>query len=385
MEGAKPARTSLYDSHVAAGAKLVDFHGFELPIWYTSIQDEHMATRSHAGLFDVSHMGFFRFLGEGVRSWLSSLSTQEYMKFQPGSCGYAHFLSPSGHIIDDMIFAIRSETEVLGVPNSTMREIMLNWLDANLPSDGSIRIEDHSSETSIIALQGPSSMAILNRILGDINSIGRFRCKEIEENKLGIEGWIQGTGYTGEDGVEIFLNGIDAPIFWDAVLSEPDSYAVPVGLGARDTLRLEKGYLLSGQDFLWPEIINDSPDLPIGFLTRNTLETAVKYGLDINHEFIGKEAMLKDPDPKEKWWGLICLERGPSPRTGHAVLDGDDEDSKIIGFVTSGAPSPSRDMLGIAMAYLSDVTEGSIVWLQSSKRRRFRAVVRSPPLDKDKT
>ena len=121
-------RPALYDEHVASGANMVDFHGFELPIWYTSIQEEHLATRSAAGLFDVSHMGVFRFFGQGVRPWLSSISTQEYMKFEPGSCGYSHFLDDNGHIIDDMIFAVASEEEVFGVPNSTMIATMITSL-----------------------------------------------------------------------------------------------------------------------------------------------------------------------------------------------------------------------------------------------------------------
>ena len=111
MEGAL-LRTSLYQSHISEGANMVDFHGYELPIWYSSIQEEHLATRNSAGLFDVSHMGLFRFVGVGVRSWLSSVSTQEYIKFQPGRCGYSHFLDHEGHIIDDMIFAISSEEEL---------------------------------------------------------------------------------------------------------------------------------------------------------------------------------------------------------------------------------------------------------------------------------
>ena len=102
---------------------MVDFHGFELPIWYSSIQEEHLQTRSNAGLFDVSHMGLFHFQGEEVRSWLSTLSTQDYMKFRPGTCGYSHFLDQNGHIIDDMIFAVRSENEVLGVPNLSLIHI----------------------------------------------------------------------------------------------------------------------------------------------------------------------------------------------------------------------------------------------------------------------
>ena len=149
MSEANPVRTALYNSHIESKAKMVDFHGFELPIWYTSIQEEHLATRSSAGLFDVSHMGFFRFLGDDVLSWLSSISTQEYAKFKPGSCGYTHFLDNNGHIIDDMIFAVVSQSEVLGVPNASMISTMFDWFSNHLPSDNSIIIEDISEETSI--------------------------------------------------------------------------------------------------------------------------------------------------------------------------------------------------------------------------------------------
>jgi len=372
-----PVRTALYDSHISAGAKMVDFHGYELPIWYSSIQEEHLATRNSAGLFDVSHMGLFRFLGDGVRTWLSSVSTQEYMKFQPGRCGYTHFLDHNGNIIDDMIFAVSTEEEVLGVPNSTMVKSVMGWLSSNLPEDGSVVIEDLSDQTSIIALQGPNSGKILREILSEENDVQRFRCQEIMMNSLGLSGWIQGTGYTGEKGVEIFIQNEDSHRLWDALLSHPDS--VPVGLGARDTLRLEKGYLLSGQDFLWPGLERGGDGFPEGFLSRTTSQTAVPFGLDIDHDFVGREALVRSMESESKFWGMECLERGPSPRPGHAVMHGPGESSEVIGYVTSGGPSPSKGMTGIALGYLRNCEEGDEVWIQSSSRRRVRSEVKSPP------
>ena len=308
--GDELVRTALYDFHLSAGAKIVDFHGYELPIWYSSIQEEHLATRSSAGLFDVSHMGLFRFQGEEVRSWLSSVSTQEYMKFQPGRCGYTHFLDHDGRIIDDMIFAVSSESEVLGVPNSTMVGIMFQWLSDQLPSDGSVTILDVSDETSIIALQGPLSGKIISEVLGFDNDVGVFRCQEIEQNELGISGWIQGTGYTGEAGVEIFVSNEQAPILWDALYAHPSS--TPVGLGARDTLRMEKGYLLSGQDFLWPGISTSCEGLPDGFLSRTTSETSVPFGLDLSHDFIGKDALIESME-RGKTLGDAVRRKGAHP------------------------------------------------------------------------
>ena len=370
-------RTALYNSHVSAGAKMVDFHGFELPIWYSSIQEEHLGTRESAGLFDVSHMGLFRFRGNDIRTWLSSVSTQEYMKFQPGRCGYTHFLDHAGNIIDDMIFAVSSEEEVLGVPNSTMVKAVMEWLSSNLPPDDSISIDDLTEQTSIVALQGPNSGHIIGEILGEENDVQRFRCQEIASNGVGISGWIQGTGYTGENGVEIFVPNEDAPLLWDALLSHPD--VTPVGLGARDTLRLEKGYLLSGQDFLWPGLDREVDVFPDGFLSRTTSQTAVPFGLDIDHDFIGREALVKSLQSESKFWGMECLERGPSPRPGHKVMDGPEESSELIGYVTSGGPSPSMRMTGIALGYLRNCEEGDEVWIQSSSRRRVRSEVKRPP------
>ena len=372
-----PKRTPLFQSHVSEGGKMVDFHGFELPIWYSSIQEEHVSTRSSAGVFDVSHMGFFRFEGEGVRKWLSSISTQEYMKFPPGRCGYTHFLYYEGNIIDDMIFAINSETEVFGVPNATMVSSMKEWLSTLLPDDGSIQIYDLSDSTSIIALQGPRSDEVVIDILGIENSVGRFRCKEIGGNPLNISGWIQGTGYTGEKGVEIFIENKYSERLWREFCK--DQRVSPVGLGARDTLRLEKGYLLSGQDFLWPQIGDAEEPLPSGYLARNSSETAVPYGLDMSHDFIGKQSMISLSNSGTRWWGMKCLERGPSPRSGHLVMQGDGDGAKVVGYVTSGGPSPSMGMTGIAMGYLSGCEEGQEVWIQTSARRRVRSVVTIPP------
>tara|TARA_B100001175_G_scaffold211515_1_gene179617 strand:+ start:375 stop:1463 length:1089 start_codon:yes stop_codon:yes gene_type:complete len=360
---------------------MVDFHGFELPIWYSSIQEEHLACRSSAGMFDVSHMGLFSFNGDKVRQWLESISTQRVSSFSSGRCGYTHFLDHDGQIIDDMIFAIKSDDCVLGVPNASMVSTMWDWFIGLLPEDGSVTIDNLSDQTSIIALQGPNASEILTAALGDENSVGRFKCQEIASNDSGITGWIQGTGYTGESGAEIFVPNEQAGLLWNLLLKSGHPHGlVPVGLGARDTLRLEKGYLLSGQDFLWPGLgIQPDESLPSEFLARDTAETAVPFGLDIDHEFVGRSRVLSSLESGVKWHGLRCLGRGPAPRLGHAVKLSDDDESVILGYVTSGCPSPSLSRTGIAMAYLENVEIGSEVWIQASPRRRVRAeIVRTP-------
>ena len=251
MASGEPVRTALYEEHVVLEANIVDFHGFELPIWYSNITEEHLACRSGAGIFDVSHMGSFRFSGEGVREWLESIATQKCTAITPGRCAYTHFLDHDGFLIDDMIFAVVSEDEILGVPNASMVPVMWDWFTSLLPEDGSISLEDLSPATSIIALQGPNARNLCESVLGENNHVGRFKWSKINENQLGVSGWIQGTGYTGEAGYEIFIPNEDAPLLWRKLV---EAGATPVGLGARDTLRLEKGFLLSGVDFASPNL-----------------------------------------------------------------------------------------------------------------------------------
>ena len=221
-------RTALYEAHQRWGGNIVDFHGFELPIWYTSMMEEHINTRENAGLFDVSHMGFFRFSGNGVREWLQSIATQRVEHLGSGRCAYTHFLDDNGLIIDDMIFAVAdsqtisdtkmrdcpniSELVILGVPNASMISVMKTWFDSHLPSDGSIILDDLSQETSILALQGPKSPSIIEAVLGVENVVKHFRGKAISSNNYGITGWIQGTGYTGES----------KPVKWVRIHNLPD-------------------------------------------------------------------------------------------------------------------------------------------------------------------
>ena len=376
----EPVRTALYSTHVRWNGNMVDFHGFELPIWYSSMLEEHHATRNSAGLFDVSHMGSFRFKGNEVAKWMDSIGTQRASKFSPGRCGYTHFLDSEGCVIDDMIFAVVSETEILGVPNASMIPIMWEWLNSQLPSDGSIIIEDLSPDTSILALQGPATPEICESILGPNNVVDHFKWKEIESNDLGIEGWIQGTGYTGERGFEIFIPNEQVEILWEALLStNKDSGIVPVGLGARDTLRMEKGYLLSGQDFLWEGLDEKTPEpFPTGFLSRGTIETNVPFGLDLEHDFIGKEKMLDRGNSNIKWWGMKVLDKGPFPRTGTPVYK-NDETLTQIGWVTSGGPSPSLGRVGIAIGYLENASIGDTVVIAPNPKRQMKAEIVKMP------
>lgn len=378
MDAAK--RTALFSAHQRHGGNIVDFHGWELPIWYSSMLEEHHATRNAAGLFDVSHMGSFRFHGSGVLNWLDRVGTQKASKFGAGRCAYTHFLDDNGNVIDDMIFAIVNETEVLGVPNASMIPVMYEWLSRHLPSDGSIQIDDLSEQTSILALQGPNAPQICEAVLGAENVVKHFRWREISENELGITGWIQGTGYTGERGFEIFIPNDQAEVLWEALLAAGgDNGLVPVGLGARDTLRMEKGFLLSGQDFHWQGLEEPAPDgFPDGFLSRTTIETNVPFGLDLEHDFIGRDEMMNRADNGPRWHALKVIDKGPFPRNGTPVYLQPDGNAPI-GWITSGGPSPTLGRVGIAMAYLNGAEVGDVVHIAPNPRRMLKAeIVRAP-------
>lgn len=388
MSGGDLVRTTLYDAHVERGGNLVDFHGFELPIWYTSMMDEHLNTRENAGLFDVSHMGFFRFSGENVREWLDGVGTQKASLIKPGRCAYSHFLDDNGIIIDDMIFSVASrqdildsgctdwesssEIAILGVPNASMIDHMWNHFHAHI--DEGITIENLSDDTSILALQGPKSPAIIETVLGSDNVVRHFHGQAIVENSLGVTGWIQGTGYTGERGFEIFVPNSQVRTLWDALLDEGGHGICPVGLGARDTLRMEKGFLLSGQDFCHPDLGGSEN------LARDSAETFVPFGLNLDHDFIGK-ARVEATKAQHldgggiKWLGLKVTGKGPFPRMGHTVL----KDGVQIGTITSGGPSPSLGMVGIGLAYLEGVEVGEEVEIAVNPRRNLSAVVVRPP------
>lgn len=370
MSDTPPVRTALFEEHVALDANLVDFHGFELPIWYSNIKDEHLATRSGAGLFDVSHMGSFRFSGTNVRGWLESIATQRVTSIEPPRCAYTHFLDEDGFLIDDMIFAVVSESEILGVPNASMIDVMWAWFTKHLPEDGSVQLENLSDETSIMALQGPDAKRILDEAMGEGQHVGRFKWRSLTSNALNVTGWIQGTGYTGEAGYEIFVPNGEAPVLWRALIQNG---ATPVGLGARDTLRLEKGYLLSGVDFCSPSLAPDGDD---GFLARDSWETNVPFGLDLDHEFVGKQRVMNHQPEDERWWGIKYVEKGPLPRPGKDVTSTDGEP---LGRLTSGAPSPSLANTGIGIGYLANVREGDEVLVVASPRKSVRAVVVRPP------
>ena len=317
------------------------------------------------------------------------VGTQQASVFGSGRCAYTHFLDADGRIIDDMIYAVTDDDEVLatgcssweasghpvvlGVPNASMIGHMADPLNG-LVGDMDVRLEDLSDETSILALQGPKSPEVLAAVLGAENVVKHFRGQAIRANDLGITGWIQGTGYTGERGFEIFVPNEMVTALWDALLDEGGNGIQPVGLGARDTLRMEKGFLLSGQDFAAVELCDDA------YLHRDSAETFVPFGLNMDHDFIGKARVAATKEAQlagggVKWLGLKATGKGPNPRLGHVVL----KDGIEVGRITSGGPSPSLGRVGIGLAYLEGVDVGDEVEIVVNPRRNLTAVVTRPP------
>ncbi|HJN56123.1 MAG TPA: glycine cleavage T C-terminal barrel domain-containing protein, partial [Candidatus Poseidoniales archaeon] len=369
MSSSAPARTACYDLHAAAGATIVDFHGFELPIRYSSITDEHLATRTTAGLFDVAHMGCILLTGPGAIAAFDGMATQNVFSVKEGRCAYTHFCDDDGFIIDDMIFAVTTCDEVvrsglalpedkgpciLGVPNASMVAPMEQWFLEHLEGRDDVRLHQLSYSTAILALQGPEAMTILESALG--LSVKRFRGTSFISEIIDVRGWVQGTGYTGECGVEIMIQHDDAPKVWSRLIEVGTPRGLkPVGLGARDTLRLEKGYLLSGQDFIWPGLddIDDGP-VPRDVLALRSVQTNVPFGIALDVEFIGRQNNLEvaADASASRLVGFELVARGPPPRPGHTV---ENSDGQHIGWVTSGAPSPSLGSLGIGLALVSSV------------------------------
>jgi aminomethyltransferase len=349
-------RTPLYDVHVALGARMVEFGGWEMPVQYTSILDEHKAVRERAGMFDVSHMGDLLIEGEGAEEELRKILTNDIKDLAVGKGIYAHVLNDQGKILDDTITFRLSKDRYLLIPNASHDQQICEWIKDHTRG---LKITNVSERLACIALQGPQAQEILQKLTAkDLGEIKRMRgsCIEIrvsapivDENRsflgdlLGtkspppgmVEGYVTRSGYTGEDGFEILIEGGSAPAVWKELLAAgKDADLKPAGLGARDLLRLEMGFLLSGTDF---------------DCTQTTLETGPEWVIKWDHSFIGREAMLKQKDCAlfRKLVGLELQEKG-IPRHGYPVT----YNHKEIGKVTSGTLSPILNK-GIALAYVN--------------------------------
>ena len=346
-------KTPLHEEHIALGAKMTWFAGWDMPVQYTGIIEEHMAVRKSAGAFDVSHMGDFIIAGKDAGSLLDSLSTNKVADVPIGKCVYTHMLDERGMILDDTIICRLGDQEYFMVPNAATTAKMQKWVEGHL--HGQI-FHDMSRDLAAIAVQGPAAKDIMARLTSaDLDTLEFFSGAFVRFDKIpgsqiatpmltgrtpvngsgpGVMSFISRTGYTGEDGFEVVVENDDAVSVWRAVLSEGKPFGlVPAGLGARDTLRLEKGLLLSGTDF-------DG--------TQTTEQTGPSWVIDWDHEFIGKQVLV-DQKMSGFYDKLVCmLGKGRGiPRHGYDILS----EGMKVGRVTSGTLSPVLRM-GIAMGYV---------------------------------
>jgi aminomethyltransferase len=324
-------RTPLHDRHVAAGAKMVPFAGFEMPVSYDGILAEHRRVRTSAGLFDVSHMGEAELRGGEAAAFLDRVTTNWVAKLPTMHAQYSLLLNKRGGVIDDLI-VYRLEDRFVLVVNAANIEKDFEWIASHLSGDVDFR--NVSEDTALLAWQGPKSAAILQRLVReDLRAIPPFGLAAARLGSVSV--WIARTGYTGEDGFEIFCANADAPRIWDMLLEEGRGEgAGPAGLGARDTLRLEKQYRLYGQDM--DEAVT-ALEAGLGWVVK------MEKG-----EFIGRDALAQQKAagvPRATIGLRVEEDRRSIPRPGCEVV----ASGAVVGSVTSGTFSPTLET-GIALA-----------------------------------
>ncbi len=351
-------RTPLYDEHLALGARMVPYAGFSMPVQYAGIVEEHRAVRTSAGVFDVSHMAEFRVFGFGAFDFLQTMFTNDLSKIADiGHAQYTLMLDEDGGIIDDLIVYHSGDIEYLIIANASNREADFAWLSDHAPAD--LELVDESDRTALIAVQGPKAVGIIEELAGGSwKAPARFTMGEaLIDNAIPV--LVARTGYTGEDGVELLCRNSDAPALWRVLLSFPE--VTPAGLGARDTLRLEMGYHLYGNDM---DRTVDPISAGLGWVVP-----AAKTG------FIGQEAVarVRAQGPATKLVHLTV--DGAIPRHEFPVL----HEGVEVGKVASGTFSPTLET-GIATAYVpSSLAEpGTRLEVTVRKKTASAQVVKAP-------
>lgn len=333
-------QTFLHDCHVKLGAKMVDFAGWHMPVQYTSIIEEHKHVRKSVGIFDVSHMGEVIYKGKDVLTFLNKMVPQSIDKLTDGKAVYCQLPNLNGGLIDDLIIYRLNENKYLIVHNAARVDEDVNWMSRNI-GDLDVEIVNESHNYSMIAVQGPKACEYMEKL--GLKDLPKFF--SIKQDKLfGYDVWISRTGYTGEDGVEIIMKNKYAVPIWEGLLANSGEIEVkPIGLGARDTLRLEAALHLYGNDL-------DEETTPI--------EAGLSWSVpkDKKENYNGK-AIIEDQiknGVKKKLIGLKMVDRGIA-RHGYEVFYNNEK----IGVVTSGSISPTRGD-NIALAYIKNLDNLSV-------------------------
>ncbi|MFL6514914.1 MAG: glycine cleavage system aminomethyltransferase GcvT [Chthoniobacterales bacterium] len=359
-------KTPLYQEHVRLGAKIIPFGGWLMPVHYTSIVDEHQTVRTNVGMFDISHMGQFVVAGTGAGAWLNEMLTNNIEKLGNGQGQYSFLLNERGGVIDDLIAYRLGGEQFLLVVNASKIDEDFAWLDQHRRSHAGITLLNRSADYGAIAIQGPRTVELFTALLSGSGELpARNRLADLSLNQIAVS--VARTGYTGEDGVEVFFRAADATKVWNLFLERGAQFGVkPCGLGARDTLRLEMCYPLNGSDLS---------------AERNPIEAGLGFFVDLNKpKFIGRDvlASAKEHGSPEKLIAFRMSGKGPPPRPHYTVF----ADGTRVGEVTSGTASPSLNY-GIGMAYVATpsgtIGRGIEIEIRGTK---FPATIEKKPLYK---
>ncbi|OGF67536.1 MAG: hypothetical protein A2Y62_12830 [Candidatus Fischerbacteria bacterium RBG_13_37_8] len=356
-------KTPLYDEHVKCNAKIVEFAGFMMPLEYEGVIAEHIAVREKVGMFDVSHMGELWVTGNNAGAWLQTMVTNNVLTMQPLQAQYNALLYPEGTVVDDLLVYKFNDNEYMLCVNAANVDKDFKWLTHHDEDVEGVNIENKSDEIAQIAVQGPSALDTLQPLTAvQLDTIHYYRF--IKGEVLGKEAIISRTGYTGEDGFELYLKNEYAPAIWQKLLETGKPYGIkPAGLAARDTLRLEAGMLLYGNDM-------------------DQCTTALEAGLDWiikfeKDEFMGKESLLdqKTRGLVRKLIGFEMKEPGIA-RHGHTVVD---EEGNDIGYVCSGTFSPYlKKSIGLAYVPIQLSTVDSEILINIRDKIKKASVIQFP-------
>ena len=330
-------QTYLHDKHVALGAKMVDFAGWHMPVQYTSIIEEHKNVRENIGLFDVSHMGEVFVVGKDAVEFLNKIVPQDVSKLTDGKAVYCQLPNRQGGLIDDLIIYKLKEQTYLVICNASRVDEDINWMSIN-QKGYDVHLDNQSHNLSLIAVQGPKAIDLMRK-LGYTEDQESFTI--IESNLLNIPMYISRTGYTGEDGFELLVINEYAEYLWDKLLEEGKEFnTMPIGLGARDTLRLEAALPLYGNDL-------DEQTTPI--------EAGLSWSVpkDKVEEYNGKKVIMEQVEngTTKKLIGIKMLDKSIARHEYEVYYNGEK-----VGIITSGGVSPMLNA-NIAMAYVKNIKE----------------------------
>lgn len=373
MKNENLKNTALYEKHIELKAKMVPFAGWNMPLQYDKITNEHLAVRNNAGLFDVSHMGEFKVTGDGALNLLQKLVPQDITKMDEGKAVYTQLCNPAGGIIDDLIIYRLNNTNntynFLLIVNASNLKKDFNWIITNQDDTSDTKVEDISDSYSLLALQGPLSSEILNDIgLSVEKQPKRFYVIETTLNNLNCS--VARTGYTGEDGVEILIKNADAIQMYNLIYNAGQKYGLkPIGLAARDTLRLEAALPLHGNDI-------DEDITPI--------EAGLKWSVSLEKDhFIGKEILEKQvQNGTDKTFVGFKMNNSRIPRKGCEIF----QDGRIIGNTTSGSIAPSLNY-PIGLGYVNksaSIKPGDKIEVMIGNKKFPAEIVKKPFYKKKK-